>query len=63
METVLGIAPCGTYDDGDSLDHRVLRWKAARVAALRYRILKRREDGCNCERCRVIETSKYETEP
>ena len=68
MEINLGVACCGTYDDGDSRGHKILRVLAIRLAVLRYRLLVRRESGCNCQRCEAeravrLEISHLETEP
>ena len=55
LEVVTGIAGWGTYDDGQEAIHQRLRDKASRVFALKYRLLKRFEQGqCGCGKCAVL---------
>ena len=72
MEVVLGVAPSGTYDDDPAAIYTAaVRRKAIRLAVIKYSLLVRDAQCCNCERCaanRAVQHAEHphsggETEP
>ena len=64
LEVVYRVAPSGTYDG--SLTHQGMRDKAVRCIMLKYALLMRDADRCNCARCetaRVLRAIRLEEEP
>lgn len=61
MEEILGIAPGGTYDQGEEMDSRVLRLKAIRSAGLHYLLLVQQDGRCGCAKCEAELALRQET--
>lgn len=63
MEEILGVACCGTYDEGNGMAESVVRVKAIRLAVLRYMLLMQQRNQCGCIRCENEQAYRLETEP